>query len=105
MAPDERGWHRLYDRATEVLGQEEADELMARVPVTAWTELVTKQDLQHETGVLRTELEATEHRVTAAFYKEIAGLHQAADAQVKTYIGWTGALMAVFAAVTTIAAR
>jgi hypothetical protein len=60
MAPDERGWHRLYDRATEVLGAEEADELMARVPVTGWTELATKKDL-----------EVMEHKLTATFHKEL----------------------------------
>ena len=99
MATDERGWHRLYDRATEVLGAEEADDLMARIPVTAWTELATKKDLEHG-------LELTEHKLTASFHKEIRA---AVVGQTKTFVAWTGLLTmfsaAVTAAVVTVVAR
>jgi hypothetical protein len=45
MSVDERERHRLYNRAVEVLGEEEATILMAHLPPGGWSNLATKQDL------------------------------------------------------------
>jgi hypothetical protein len=64
---------------------EKADALMATLPPTAWEELATKKDLT-----------VLEHQVTATFHRELT-------AQTKTFVAWTGVLMAVFTAVNAIA--
>lgn len=45
MSVDEAARHRLYTRAIEVLGQEEATILMAHLPPGGWPNLATKQDI------------------------------------------------------------
>ncbi len=42
---DEEQRHRLYKKAVEVLGEEEATILMGHLPPGGWSNLATKQDL------------------------------------------------------------
>ncbi len=73
MSVDEAARHRLFNRATEVLGQEEAEILMAHLPPGGWANLATKQDLLGlEQGLRRDVLEA-EHRVKAYTLRTILG--------------------------------
>jgi hypothetical protein len=60
MDIDHAGRDRLYRRAVEVLGREEAETLMASLPPMDSTQIVTKDYLD-----LR--LEALEHRLSANF--------------------------------------
>jgi hypothetical protein len=59
MSVDERQRHQLYTRAVEVLGQEEAEILMAYLPTGGAGSVATKEDL----AVLKQELLAEIHRV------------------------------------------
>ncbi|HEX2031163.1 MAG TPA: hypothetical protein VHL78_07160 [Actinomycetota bacterium] len=59
MSIDEAARHRLFNRAAEVLGQEEAEILMAHLPPGGWPNLATKQDILS----LRQELLALEPRI------------------------------------------
>lgn len=45
MSVDEAARHRLFNKAVEVLGEEEAETLMAHLPPGGWPNLATKQDL------------------------------------------------------------
>jgi hypothetical protein len=56
MDVDYEGRDRLYRRAVEVMGQDEANTLMASLPPMDWSQLATKQDL-----------ELLQHRLTATF--------------------------------------
>ena len=59
MAVDERQRHQLYNRAIEVLGEEEAEILMAHLPPGGYPNLATKQDiilLKHDLDSLGKEL-------------------------------------------------
>jgi hypothetical protein len=67
MAVDERSRHELYLRLEAVLGESEAQVLMEHLPPVGWADVVTKHDL-------RLELEALEHRLTAAFRADL--LHE-----------------------------
>jgi hypothetical protein len=63
MAVDEAGRLRLYRRLEEVLGVDEAEVLMAQLPLRGWDDLATKEDIVglrgdigNETGGLRGEI-------------------------------------------------
>jgi hypothetical protein len=45
MALEDRSRNRLYNRLQEVLGQDEASDLMALLPPVGWADVVTKQDV------------------------------------------------------------
>ncbi len=45
MALQESSRNRLYNRLQEVLGQDEASDLMALLPPVGWADVATKQDL------------------------------------------------------------
>ena len=44
MAVDEAARHRLFNKARELFGEEEATTLMAHLPPGGWPNLMTKQD-------------------------------------------------------------
>lgn len=46
MALEEQARNRLYNRLQEVLGSDEASELMALLPPVGWADVATKQDLK-----------------------------------------------------------
>lgn len=60
MSVDERQRHQLYTRAVEVLGEEEAEILMAHLPHGGSASLATKDDIavaiDAAEGRLRTEM-------------------------------------------------
>ena len=59
MAVHERKRHQLYTRAIKVLGEEEAEILMAHLPPGGYPNLATKQDivmLRQELRQLRSDL-------------------------------------------------
>jgi phytoene dehydrogenase-like protein len=83
MPVDERSRHALYLRLEDVLGREEATTLMESLPPSGWSEVATKRDLEHLAEVNqrehehlaevnRQEHQALEHRLMAAFRKELA---------------------------------
>lgn len=45
MALEERSRNRLYNRLREVLGQDEASDLMALLPPVGWADVATKDDI------------------------------------------------------------
>lgn len=45
MAVSEQKRHRLYNKAVDVFGEEDAVILMAHLPPGGWSNLATKQDL------------------------------------------------------------
>lgn len=51
------------------MGKEASDTLMALLPPVGWADVATKQDLAHQTEILRTEMTAMEHRLKAEFEK------------------------------------
>lgn len=82
MAIDERSRHRLHRKLEEVLGSEEAAVLMGHLPPVGWADVATKHDLAHLQEMLtmkiesvetrlETRIEATEHKLMAAFRAEI----------------------------------
>jgi hypothetical protein len=54
--PTEAGRHKLYEKAKERLGPEEADELMSLLPPVGWADVATKTDLDHLADQLRAEM-------------------------------------------------
>lgn len=56
MSVDERQRHQLYNRAVEVLGEAEADVLMAHLPPGGYPNLATTQDLLDLERRLKTEI-------------------------------------------------
>jgi hypothetical protein len=52
----EAGRHKLYEKAKERFGQEEADELMSLLPPVGWADVATKSDLDHLADRLRAEM-------------------------------------------------
>jgi hypothetical protein len=100
MAVDERSRHALFQRLTEVLGDEEASTLMEHLPPVGWADVATKRDLDDSVAALRREMdgrfeqnrlehEALEHRLTAMFHRELA-------AQTRTFMFATvGAVISV----------
>jgi predicted nucleic acid-binding Zn-ribbon protein len=81
MAVDDRTRLNLLRRLEAVLGQEEAETLMAHLPPVTWQEVVTKTDLRVElnatTSTVRgelTEVRAELRTNTAELRTEMAGL-------------------------------
>ena len=58
MTIDERQRFNLYERARDVLGQPEADTMMALLPPVGWADVATKQDLNALSEVLHAEIHA-----------------------------------------------
>ena len=56
MAVDERHRRQLYNRAVKVLGEEEAEILMAHLPPGGYPNLATKQDLLDMERRLKSDL-------------------------------------------------
>jgi len=57
MSVDEHQRHQLYNRAVEILGEEEADILMAHLPPGGYPNLATKQDLIQLRGGLEESIQ------------------------------------------------
>ncbi|MFN8036939.1 MAG: hypothetical protein U0V73_13470 [Acidimicrobiia bacterium] len=57
MAVDERSRHALYLRLEAMLGAEHAETLMEHLPPVGWADVATKRDVEHETALLRSDLE------------------------------------------------
>jgi len=58
MTMSEEPRHRLYSRLEDVLGPEEAATLMEHVPPVSASELVTRDVLQKEMALFRSEIRA-----------------------------------------------
>jgi hypothetical protein len=58
MDDKEQRRHRLARRLAEVLGEEEAETLMAQLPPYDWPQVATKQDLAELGDELRSEMDA-----------------------------------------------
>ncbi len=86
MSVDERKRHQLYNRAVEVLGEEEAEILMAHLPPGGYPNLATKQDivllkqdiavLKQDIAVLRQEMAALARELKRELNEEVTGLRQ-----------------------------
>lgn len=63
MSVSERQRHQLYTRAVEVLGHEEAEILMAHLPLGGTATVATKQDLKSELRAVEERLRTEIHRV------------------------------------------
>lgn len=83
MSVDERQRHQLYTKAVEILGQEEAEILMAHLPSGGSATLATKDDvataLRSTEHRLRTEIQLTEQRLRSE-------IHRVARSQLLTFI-------------------
>jgi hypothetical protein len=89
MAVDERSRHALFRRLVEVLGDQEASTLMEHLPPVGWGDVATRRDLDALSESNRLEHEALEHRLLAAFHREIV-------AQTRTfYLATIGAVISV----------
>ena len=71
MSVSERERHRLYDRAIEILGEEEATILMAHLPPGGYPNLATKQDLLMLRQELGRELGGLESRLRGFVWRTI----------------------------------
>lgn len=67
MSVDEAARHRLFNRAVEIFGEEEAETLMAHPPPGGWPNLATKQDVL----ALRQDLRDLEQRLEARIVGEL----------------------------------
>ena len=68
MALSERERFELYERLSEVLGEENGGRLMEILPTTSFQDFATKEDLALSVAQLRAELRAD-------FVSEFAGVH------------------------------
>ena len=67
MTIDERQRHGLYQELEATLGAEHAATLMSMLPPVGWADVATKSDLTSLERVLRSEIQAAEHRLNASF--------------------------------------
>ena len=71
MALEERSRNRLYNRLQEVLGQDEASDLMALLPPVGWADVATKQDLLQLETRMDDKLNALESRLESKMFRAI----------------------------------
>ncbi len=77
MALEERSRNRLYNRLREVLGQDEASDLMSLLPPVGWADVATKQDvilLKDDLTHLRGDLIQLEERLDAKMDAKLSRL-------------------------------
>ena len=94
MSVDERKRHQLYNRAVEVLGEEEAEILMAHLPPGGYPNLATKQDILD----LRQWIIEREERLEARIVGELKSF------TLRAIIGSNLGMAAVFGAIAFTAA-
>jgi hypothetical protein len=99
MAIDERTRHALHQRLDEVLGADEAATLMAHLPPTGWSDVVTRdyldtviqaQDVRMDARFTRLEsrIDAVRHELLAATRGElVAALAQQTRQMIVAMIG------------------
>ena len=101
MAVDDRTRLNLLRRLEAVLGQEEAETLMAHLPPVTWQEVVTKTDLRVELHAMSStlRLEMAELRTEMAELRtEIAHAVNSQTWRLATFIGtWSVLLVSVTA--------
>ncbi len=71
MALEERSRNRLYNRLREVLGQDEASDLMALLPPVGWADVATKHDLDQLEARIDARLGTLESRLEAKMFRTI----------------------------------
>ncbi len=101
MSVDEAARHRLFNRATEVLGSEEAEILMAHLPPGGWPNLATKQDVL----AIRQELMQDVDSLREDMKRELSTLEQHLKAYtLRTILGANLGMAAAFGAIAFTAA-
>jgi hypothetical protein len=112
MAIDDVGRLRLYRRLEEVLGLDEAEILMAQLPVRGWHDVATKDDIAAVRMELRMELQSVDLRLSSLkeqmtlgfsgvgdrIRAEIGVLEHQARVQLVAYLGFVVAFAAVLVA-------
>ncbi|MGY6501928.1 MAG: hypothetical protein ACXIVQ_13685 [Acidimicrobiales bacterium] len=87
MAITEPARHKLYQRLESVLGEEEANTLMAHLPPVGWADVATKTDLAHLEIRLESRFDSVDARCAAidarfeAMESRIASQFEAVDAR------------------------
>ena len=66
METNFRNRDQLYRRAVEVLGEEEADTLMASLPPMDWSQIATKSDVEGLRAATKTDLRELKLELTVA---------------------------------------
>jgi hypothetical protein len=69
MSVDERDRYKLHQRLVEVLGEAEANTIMAHLPPVGWSRVATKDDLRQLELRLETKMEAIESRMAARMWR------------------------------------
>lgn len=71
MALQESSRNRLYNRLQEVLGRDEASDLMALLPPVGWADVATKQDLAQMEARIDARFEALRSGLRAEMFRSI----------------------------------
>ena len=58
MVLEETSRRRLHESAVRALGAEAADVLMEHLPPAGWADLARRSDVEHETALLRLEIQS-----------------------------------------------
>lgn len=71
MALEERSRNRLYNRLQEVLGPDEANDLMALLPPVGWADVATKHDLDQLESRIDARFSTLEARLESKMFRTI----------------------------------
>jgi hypothetical protein len=88
MTVDDRTRTNLHRKLEGVLGEEEANTLMAHLPPVTWQDVATKDDLRSLESVLRSDMRAEFARVEAQFAGVRTEMHKAMVEQTRWIVGF-----------------
>jgi hypothetical protein len=74
VAITEEARHRMYEALIRELGQDEASTLMEHLPPVGWADVATRRDLEHQSLLLKKDLEHLESKIEATLHREMSAL-------------------------------
>jgi hypothetical protein len=74
LAITEEQRHELYEGLVQLLGTQKATTLMEHLPPVGWADVATKRDLDHQSQLLRRDIQVEVGRLRDELHSGLAGL-------------------------------